>query len=118
MGREKGPVCVTGGTGYIGSWLIKVLFEQGYSVHTTVRPDPDNKRDLSFLTSLPGADGRHKIFRADLSHPESYDAAIQGCKGVLHVAAPMDFEDNEPEAVVTQRAVDGALGILKACLIL
>ncbi|WRX10690.1 NAD-dependent epimerase/dehydratase - like 7 [Theobroma cacao] len=28
----------------------------------------------------------------------------------------MDFQDNEPEAVVTQRAVGGALGILKTCL--
>ncbi|KAL4351293.1 hypothetical protein GQ457_06G044250 [Hibiscus cannabinus] len=115
MGGDKGAVCVTGGTGYVGSWLIKVLLEQGYSVHTTVRPDPDNKRDLSFLTSLPGADERLQIFRADLNHPDSFDAAIHGCNGVLHVAAPMDFQDNEPVAVVTQRAIDGALGILKAC---
>ncbi|KAK6239992.1 hypothetical protein QUC31_005461 [Theobroma cacao] len=47
---------------------------------------------------------------------ESFGAAIEGCKGVLHVASPMDFQDNEPEAVVTQRAVGGALGILKTCL--
>ncbi|XWS45929.1 hypothetical protein CRYUN_Cryun14cG0021600 [Craigia yunnanensis] len=116
MEGDKGTVCVTGGTGYIGSWLIKVLLEQGYSVHTTVRADPGNKRDLSFLTSLPGADEKLKIFTADLSVPESFHAAIEGCKGVLHVAAPMDFQDNEPEAVVTKRAIDGALGILKACL--
>ncbi|XVF33501.1 hypothetical protein REPUB_Repub17cG0174000 [Reevesia pubescens] len=116
MEGDKGTVCVTGGTGYIGSWLIKVLLEQGYHVHTTVRPDPGNKRDLSFLTNLPGADEKLKIFTADLNHPESFDVAIEGCKGVLHVAAPMDFQDNEPEAVVTQRSIDGALGILKSCL--
>ncbi|XP_022757087.1 vestitone reductase-like [Durio zibethinus] len=116
MEGDKGTVCVTGGTGYIGSWLIKVLLEQGYSVHTTVRADPGNKRDLSFLTSLPRADEKLKIFTADLSSPESFDEAIEGCKGVLHVAAPMDFQDNEPEAVVTQRSIDGALGILKTCL--
>ncbi|MBA0818536.1 hypothetical protein Gohar_022066 [Gossypium harknessii] len=28
----------------------------------------------------------------------------------------MDFQDNEPEAVVTQRSIDGTLGILKTCL--
>ncbi|KAK6239993.1 hypothetical protein QUC31_005462 [Theobroma cacao] len=113
---DKGTVCVTVGTGYIGSWLIKVLLEQGYAVHTTIRPDPGNKRDVSFLTSLSGADERLKIFRADLSDPETFGAAIEGCKGVLHVASPMDFQDNEPEAVVTKRAIDGALGILKTCL--
>jgi len=36
----KGRVCVTGGTGFIGSWIIKKLLEDGYSVNTTVRPDP------------------------------------------------------------------------------
>ncbi|PPD86680.1 hypothetical protein GOBAR_DD16383 [Gossypium barbadense] len=52
----------------------------------------------------------------DLNDPESFGTAIEGCKGVFHVAAPMDFQDNEPEAVVTQRSIDGTLGILKTCL--
>ncbi|XWS32329.1 hypothetical protein CRYUN_Cryun23aG0150300 [Craigia yunnanensis] len=116
MVGDKGTVCVTGGTGYVGSWLIKVLLEQGYSVHTTVRADPGNKRDLRFLTSLPGADEKLKIFTADLNSPESFDAAIEGCNGVLHVAATVDFPSKEPEAVVTQRSIDGSLGILKSCL--
>ncbi|XVF22716.1 hypothetical protein REPUB_Repub12eG0194900 [Reevesia pubescens] len=116
MEGDKGTVCVTGGTGYIASWLIKMLLEQGYFVHTTIRADPENKRDISFLTSLPGADEKLKIFKADLNDPDSFDAAIEGCKGVLHVATPVDFLDKEPEAVVTKRAINGAIGILKACL--
>ncbi|XVE76967.1 hypothetical protein DITRI_Ditri13aG0023600 [Diplodiscus trichospermus] len=116
MEGDKGTVCVTGGTGFIASWLIKRLLEEGYSVHTTVRPDPENKRDISFLTSLPGAAEKLKIFSADLSDPESFDAAIEGCKGVLHVATPVDFAKKEPEEVITERAISGTLGILKACL--
>ncbi|XVF79883.1 hypothetical protein PTKIN_Ptkin15bG0026400 [Pterospermum kingtungense] len=116
MEADKGTVCVTGGTGFIGSWLIKRLLEDGYSVHTTVRPDPENKRDLSFLTSLPGASEKLKIFGADLSDPDSFDAAIEGCKGVFHVATPMDFENKEPEEVIIERSINGGLGILKACL--
>lgn len=42
--------------------------------------------------------------------------AIKGCIGVFHVATPLDFERKEPEEVVVQRAIDGTLGILKACL--
>ncbi|TYH99828.1 hypothetical protein ES332_A11G092600v1 [Gossypium tomentosum] len=61
-------------------------------------------------------DEKLKIFKADLSSPESFNAAMEGCRRVLHVSAPMDFQDNEPEAVLTQRSVDGALGILKSCL--
>ena len=35
---------------------------------------------------------------------------------MFHVATPVDFELREPEEVVTKRSIDGALGILKACL--
>jgi len=37
MEGDKGPVCVTGGTGFIGSSLIKRLLDRGYNVRTTVR---------------------------------------------------------------------------------
>lgn len=38
--RQEIPTyCVTGATGYIGSWLVKILLERGYKVHATVR-DP------------------------------------------------------------------------------
>ncbi|CAI8613003.1 unnamed protein product [Vicia faba] len=115
MAEGKGRVCVTGGTGFIGSWIIKTLLEDGYTVNTTVRADPEKKRDLSFLTNLPGASEKLKFFNADLSNPESFSAAIEGCVGIFHTATPIDFEVNEPEEIVTKRTIDGALGILKAC---
>lgn len=40
MVQQKGRVCVTGGTGFLGSWMIKRLLEDGYSVNATVRNDP------------------------------------------------------------------------------
>ncbi|GAY41984.1 hypothetical protein WN943_017778 [Citrus x changshan-huyou] len=120
MEEGKGRVCVTGGTGFIASWLIMRLLDHGYSVTTTVRseldPEHRNSKDLSFLKNLPGASERLRIFHADLSHPDGFDAAIAGCTGVLHVATPVDFEDKEPEEVITQRAINGTLGILKSCL--
>ena len=33
---EEGK-CVTGGAGFIGSWLMKKLVEAGYTVHATLR---------------------------------------------------------------------------------
>ncbi|XP_062156423.1 vestitone reductase-like isoform X2 [Alnus glutinosa] len=116
MEGDKGPVCVTGGTGFIGSSLIKRLLDRGYYVRTTVRSNAEQKKDTSFLTSLPGASEKLQIFNADLSDPESFNAPIEGCIGVFHVATPVDLEDREPEEIVTKRAISGALGILQACL--
>ncbi|GKV20441.1 hypothetical protein SLEP1_g30565 [Rubroshorea leprosula] len=117
MEGEKGKVCVTGGTGFIASWLIMKLLQQGYSVHTTVRTHAaEQKRDISFLTQLPRATERLKIFNADLEDPNSFDAAIEGCRGVFHLATPMDLKDGEPPEIVATRTINGTLGILKACL--
>ncbi|XP_050213366.1 vestitone reductase-like [Mercurialis annua] len=116
--EDKGIVCVTGGTGYVASWLIMRLLHHGYSVHTTVRPDPEKKRDLTFLTSLPGASEKLKIFHADLNDPNSFDAAIKGSTGVFHVATPTPshFDTDEPEEAVINKTIDGTIGILKVCL--
>ncbi|KAJ7971750.1 Dihydroflavonol-4-reductase [Quillaja saponaria] len=117
MEGYKGRVCVTGGTGYIGSWTIKRLLENGYSVNTTIRSDPaEHKKDLSFLTSLRGASQNLQTFNADLENSETFVAAIEGCIGVFLVSTPIDFEGREPEEVVNKRTIDGTLSILKACL--
>ncbi|OVA07671.1 NAD-dependent epimerase/dehydratase [Macleaya cordata] len=113
---EKGIVCVTGGAGYIGSWLIMRLLERGYTVRTTVRLDPGLNRDISYLTSLPGASEKLQIFNADLNKPNSFDAAIDGCDGVFHVAYPVNFEENEADDAMTKKIVESTIDILKACL--
>ncbi|KAI4354881.1 hypothetical protein L6164_003708 [Bauhinia variegata] len=73
----KGRACVTGGTGFLGSWMNKTILEHCYFVNTTVRSDPECKRDLSFATNLPGASQKLQIFRAYLSNPDSFCAAIR-----------------------------------------
>lgn len=35
--EQRRRVCVTGATGYMGSWLVKKLLEKGHVVHATVR---------------------------------------------------------------------------------
>ncbi|CAN8286315.1 unnamed protein product [Cochlearia groenlandica] len=116
-----GLVCVTGGTGFVASWLIMRLLQRGYSVRATVRTNQEgnnnnnNKKDISYLTELPFASDRLKIFNADLNEPESFKPAIEGCKAVFHVAHPMDPNSNETEETVTKRTVQGLMGILNSC---
>lgn len=37
MAKEGEVVCVTGGSGCIGSWLVRELLHRGYNVHATVQ---------------------------------------------------------------------------------
>nr|GMD65054.1 vestitone reductase [Ipomoea batatas] len=91
------------------------LLEDGYSVNTTVR---SLARDLSYLTRLPGASDRLRVFEADLGRPESFQAAVEKCVGVFHVAHPMDFGEGseEIEEAKIESAVNGTLGVLRAAV--
>ncbi|KAH6779773.1 hypothetical protein C2S52_011010 [Perilla frutescens var. hirtella] len=115
VNQNQKKVCVTGGTGFLGSWMIKRLLEDGYSVNATIRLDPERKRDISYITNLPGAAERLQIFNADLDEPKTFVAAIEGCSGVFHMAHPLDFAEKEPEEVKVKRVTSGLEGILQAC---
>ncbi|TXG52196.1 hypothetical protein EZV62_021365 [Acer yangbiense] len=114
MGSEAETVCVTGASGFIGSWLIMRLLERGYTVRATVR-DPDNEKKVKHLVELPKAKTHLTLWKADLSDEGSFDEAIHGCTGVFHVATPMDFESKDPENEVIKPTINGVLDIMKAC---
>ncbi|CAJ1397324.1 unnamed protein product [Effrenium voratum] len=102
--------CVTGGSGFLGSWCIKLLLEEGYTVHTTTR----SAEKASYLRKLPGAE-RLKIFDGvDLLSPGAFDAAIQGCVAVLHTASPFYMKGGSEEKLVTP-AVEGTRNVLDTC---
>ncbi|KAL2942060.1 Tetraketide alpha-pyrone reductase 1, partial [Bienertia sinuspersici] len=69
---EKGngkKVCVTGASGYIGSWLVKLLLQRGYIVNATIR-DP----------KLEGAKERLHLFKANLMEEGSLMHLLLGVK--------------------------------------
>ncbi|KAM1396517.1 hypothetical protein ACFX2I_014203 [Malus domestica] len=92
MGSEFESVCVTGASGFIGSWLVMRLLEHGYTVR-----DPMNQKKVKHLLDLPKVETHLMLWKADLADEGSFDETIQGCSGVFHVATPMDFESKDPE---------------------
>ncbi|KAF3339977.1 dihydroflavonol-4-reductase-like protein [Carex littledalei] len=114
MSGMKGPVVVTGASGFIGTWLVMKLLQAGYTVRATVR-DPSNQKRTKPLLDLPGSSERLSLWKADLSEPGSFDEVIKGCTGVFHVATPMDFESKDPENEVIKPTIEGMVGILKSC---
>lgn len=114
MGSQSETVCVTGASGFIGSWLVMRLLERGYTVRATVR-DPTNVKKVKHLLDLPKAETHLTLWKADLADEGSFDEAIKGCTGVFHVATPMDFESKDPENEVIKPTIEGMLGIMKSC---
>ncbi|KAK6141548.1 hypothetical protein DH2020_024708 [Rehmannia glutinosa] len=107
-------VCVTGGSGYIASWLIKELLQRGYTVKASVRY-PDDPKKTDHLLSLDGAKERLQLFKADLLEVGSFDAAIAGCDGVFHCASPFFLETSNPQEELIDPAVKGTLNVLGSC---
>lgn len=107
-------VCVTGGGGYIASWLVKLLLSRGYAVHATVRDPSDPKN--AHLRRLDGASERLLLFKADVLDRDALAAAVAGCEGVFHVASPVPADKVlDPESEVFSPAVKGTLNVLQAC---
>ncbi|GMJ05154.1 hypothetical protein like AT4G27250 [Hibiscus trionum] len=111
--------CVTGATGYIGSWLVKLLLGRGYMVHATVR---NPEKALHLLPLWNGGD-QLRLFKADLLEEGSFDEAVKGCNGVFHVAASMEFDANTNENIesyvrsnIIEPAIKGTENLLKSCL--
>ncbi len=48
------PILITGGSGYLASWIIKYLVEAGYYVRTTVRNRQD-ERKIAHLKRIAAA---------------------------------------------------------------
>ncbi|EFJ06720.1 hypothetical protein SELMODRAFT_134883 [Selaginella moellendorffii] len=108
-------VCVTGASGFIGSWIVKYLLDKGYTVRGAVR-DPEDLRKVEHLKNLKGANQRLELVKADLLD-NSLVAATAGCQVVIHTACPCpeaNFRITNPQTELIEPSVKGTLNVLKA----
>ena len=110
---KKKPVLVTGATGYVASWLVKKLLEDGITVHAAVR-DPKNSKKLAHLNNIAkNASGSIKYFKSDLLAPGSYAEAMKDCEVVFHTASPFTSEVKDPQKDLIDPAVKGTQNVLE-----
>ena len=110
MSASDPPWCVTGGSGFLGSWCVKLLLEEGYTVRTTTR----SAEKAAYLKRLPGSERLTILDGVDLLTPGAFDDAIRGCSYVLHTASPFYFKGGSEEKLVTP-AVEGTRNVLNSC---
>lgn len=72
-------ILVTGGAGFIGSHVVKVLLER-YDVPIRVMHLPNDN-----MINLNGLDV--ELFAGDITNPDDVEAAVAGCDVVFHLAA-------------------------------
>ncbi|CAL5423805.1 unnamed protein product [Camellia sinensis] len=96
MSGQGKTVCVTGGSGYIASWLVKLLLQHDYTVRASVR-DPSNPKKTEHLLALDGAKERLHLFKGNLLEEGSFDSVVDGCDGVFHTASPCFFTTSDPQ---------------------
>lgn len=102
-------VLVTGGTGFIGAYIIKELIDKGYAVRAIRR---SNK--LPFFIS-PDILNKVEWVRGDVLDVIALDEAMQGVDCVIHSAASVSFVKSE-RAQMYNTNVDGTANIVNLAL--
>lgn len=106
-------VLVTGGTGYIGSWVVKELLEMGYRVRVSVRSF--NRKDKYLhLQNLPNSSNLLEFFEADLLIDGAFDNAAEGADAIIHMASPFTLRFKDPQRDLLDPAVKGTRNVLGA----
>lgn len=110
MNLEGKRILVTGGTGFLGSGLVRGLLQRGAKVRTF---DDDSR---GAPRKLAGVLDRIEIVRGDVRDAKSVEDAAEGCDGVCHLAYlnGTEFFYTKPELVL-DIAVRGMMNVLDAC---
>jgi CDP-glucose 4,6-dehydratase len=110
---------VTGGHGFVASWLAKTLLDHGDEVGILDRPNPrltDQGTPRVSGLELQGIAGGVEVVEADLRDLEAVEGAVQGSDVVFHLAAQTIVGTAQDSPVETFEVnVQGTWNLLEAC---
>jgi dihydroflavonol-4-reductase len=110
--NKNEPVMVTGATGFVASWLVKKLMDNGITVHAAVR-NPEDTIKLAHLKNLESSSsGKIIFFKSDLLEDGIYLKAMEGCSVVFHTASPFNFKVTDNQLGFVDPAFKGTRNVL------
>lgn len=112
MINKDTPILITGGSGYIASWVVKKLLEQGYQVHATVRNKSKVKKVDHLLKMQEEFPRKLKLYEADLLKKGSFAKAMESCELVIHMASPFKINVKDAQKELVDPALEGTRNIL------
>ncbi|SCX81921.1 hopanoid-associated sugar epimerase [Thiohalorhabdus denitrificans] len=95
---------VTGGTGFLGSALVRHLLAAGHRVRVLARPGGPRAN----LADLPV-----EVVEGDLTDPSTLEPALEGCQALFHLAADYRLWVPDPERMYRAN-VEGTRTLLRA----
>lgn len=113
---ENPLVLVTGGSGFLASWVIVSLFRQGYRVRTTVRSIARREEIANKLRQADiGEDqiSSLEVVQTDLLQDDGWASAMKDVTYVQHVASPFPSKVPKHEDDLIIPAREGTLRVLR-----
>lgn len=98
-------VLLTGGTGFLGQTVCRLLLERGYQLRLLVHRRP--------LQRWQQDDERIDVVEGDLSRPESLQTAAQGMDAIVHLAG-LAHVNNADAGAMERVNVQGTVNLLQA----
>lgn len=110
---KTASILVTGGTGYLASWIIKQLLDKGLNVRATVRNKSNTEKNKHLIKLGENGKGYLELYEADLLQDGSFDQAMTNCEVVFHTASPFQiFGIKDPQKELVDPALKGTKNIL------
>lgn len=105
------PIFVTGGTGFVGSYLLRYLLRYGYRRIRAVRRA---ESDLSLVAEIKD---RIQWVEGDILDPVFLEEAMAGIRQVYHCAAIVSFDPRDRQRMMTVN-VEGTATVVNTALYL
>jgi dihydroflavonol-4-reductase len=98
-------VLVTGATGFVAKHCIAELLKKGYRVRGTLRRPEAAAEVTAAVSSVVDPQGRLEFAELDLLSDVGWDAALRGCRFLMHVASPFPLQvpKNRDELIAPAR---------------